>query len=513
MRQEFIIANRKEAQRRVRKNGLGEGLRALSQYDSLLKSPEDGTDTMYRVRIQKIFLLIILSISLSTTTHAQENQSQNNPFGIVEGFWFPDMTCDLGVGWERIIFNWAEHQPNSTDDWYTLNVDDRWLRSADACDREVVALLKQTPAWATDGTPGVGVPRGLDLPIDDPGNVWANFVRMSVDYYASRGVNHFIIWNEPDIDSDTYGYEFEGDLDDYFLMLKVAYLVAEETNPASEIHLAGTTYWHDVNEGREPYMSRLVERILADPDAEEHNYYFDVLSLHLYFRTESVYDIVSEMREMLDSNGLTEHRIWINETNASPTIDPVWMVNRPVFNLDLEHQANFLVQSAVLGLSAGAERIAVYKLYDQQLAPGNESFGILSPPDATPRPAFTTWQMINERFNDVQSAQFALSDRIDTVQLYHGNGQQSIVSWARTEEMATIEISATGDKAYLLDAYGNITLLYPENDLYTLDLSPALCEQGESCFLGGAVAILIQPDESTGIRDITDENPITLDFN
>ena len=63
-------------------------------------------------------------------------------------------------------------------------------------------------------------------------------------------------------------------------MLKVAYLVAEETNPASEIHLAGTTYWHDVNEGREPYMSRLVERILADPDAEANNYYFDILSLH-----------------------------------------------------------------------------------------------------------------------------------------------------------------------------------------------------------------------------------------
>lgn len=503
MRQEINTINRREAQRRVRKsqafppkNGVREGLRAPVS-----------------LRLFFPLIIIFLFISLSTTIQAQENQSQDNPFGIVEGFWFPDLTCDLGVGWERIIFNWAEHQPNTADDWFTLNVDDRWLRSADACDREIVALLKQTPAWATDGTPGVGVPRGLDLPIDDPGNVWANFVRMAVNYYASRGVNHFIIWNEPDIDSDTYGYEFEGDLEDYFQMLRVAYLVAEETNPASEIHLAGTTYWHDVNAGREPYMSRLIERILADPDAEEHNYYFDVLSLHLYFRTESVYDIVSEMREMLDSNGLTEHRIWINETNASPTIDPVWMVNRPVFNLDLEHQANFLVQSAVLGLSAGAERIAVYKLYDQQLAPGNESFGILSPPDASPRPAFTTWQMINERFNDVQSAQFARSDLIDTVKVHHANGQQSIVSWARTEESATIEISATGDKAYLLDAYGNITLLRPENGVYTLNLSPALCEQGESCFLGGAVAILIQPDESTTIRDITDDNPITLDFN
>src|SRR5690606_3958628 len=186
---------------------------------------------------------------------------------------------------------------------------------------------------------------------------------------------------------------------------------------------------------------------------EEHNYFFDVLSLHIYFRTESVYEITSEMREMLDSHGLTEHQIWINETNAAPTIDPNWMVERPVFNLDLQHQSQFLVQSAVLALAGGAERIAAYKLYDQQLPVGAESFGILSPPDASPRPAFRTWQMISERFDDVASSNLSQSDNVDVVQLLHANGQQSLVTWARTEVSATIEVSASGDKAYLLDAY------------------------------------------------------------
>ncbi|MEM9951214.1 MAG: hypothetical protein AAF846_06435 [Chloroflexota bacterium] len=460
--------------------------------------------------MRRFLLIVVLFISV-TVQAQQSNQSQDNPFGIVEGFWFPDLTCDLGVGWERIIFDWSQHQPNSPDDWFTLNVDDRWLKAADACDREVVALLKNTPAWATDGLAGVGVPRGLDLPVDDPDNLWANFVRRAVDYYASRGVNHFIIWNEPDIDAETYGYEFEGDLEDYFQMLRVAHIVAKETNPASVLHLAGTTYWHDVNEGRQPYMTRLVDRILQDPDAPNHNYYFDVLSLHIYFRTESVYDIVSEMRQMLDNNGLTEQQIWINETNAAPTIDPAWMVERPVFNLDLQDQANFLVQSVVLSLSAGVDRIAVYKLYDQQLPQGAESFGILSPPDATPRPAFDTWRMINERFNDVTSARFAQTPSIDLVQLIHGIEQQSIVVWSRTENMAMLEVSATSDKAYLLDAYGNITILRPIDGLYTLELHPARCEEGEGCFLGGAVAILIQPDRPTNIRDITDD-AINFDF-
>ena len=325
-----------------------------------------------------LLLLLLAGVSAQDTPDStSENAAQTvqtddeyNRFGIVEGFWFPELTCELGAGWERIIFDWSQHQPESADDWNTLNVDDRWLKAADACNREIVAILKNTPAWATDGLPGVGVPNGLYLPLDDPGNVWARFVRRTVDYYASRGVTHFIIWNEPDISAETYGYEFSGDMDDYIRLLEVAYRVANEVNPAATIHLAGTTYWHDVNAGREPYMSRLVARLADDPEAADHDYYFDALSLHIYFRTDTVYEIVREMREMLDANGLTDKAIWINETNAAPTDDPAWPVERPQFQIDLQHQAAFLVQAAALSLAAGAERVAAYKLYDQQLPSG-----------------------------------------------------------------------------------------------------------------------------------------------
>jgi hypothetical protein len=452
------------------------------------------------------FLLLFLPILVSA-----QGQAEQNRFGIVEGFWFPEETCNLGVGWERIIFDWSQHQPNGPEDWYTLNVDDRWLVAADACNREVVALLKHTPAWATDGTAGVGLPRGLDLPIDDPNNVWANFVRKTVDYYASRGVSHYIIWNEPDIESTTYGYEFEGSLEDYALLLKVAYLVAKQTNEGAVIHLAGTTYWHDVNEGREPYMTRLVEYLVAQPDAAANGYFFDVLSLHLYFKTDSVYDIVTEMREMLDANGLGNKAIWINETNAAPTIDPDWPVNRPVFNLNLHQQAHFLIQASVLGMAAGADRIAVYKLYDQSLPEGGESFGILSPLDARPRPAYAAWTMITERFDDVQTATLYQSDTLDLVRLIHPNGQQTIVAWARTGEGTSLEISATGDKAYRFGYLGGLDTIEPENALYTFTLFPALCEKGEGCFLGGEPIIIVQPNAATTIHEIAPNNQ-TNDF-
>src|SRR5690606_32174947 len=175
-------------------------------------------------------LTLVLLVLLSATSVAAQDATDNS-FGVVEAFWLPDDACEIGAGWERIIFSWAQHQPTGPEDWHTLNVDDRWLEAARECERDVIAVLKDTPQWATDGIAGAGLPRGLYLPVDDPDNLWANFVRRAAAYYDERGVSRFIIWNEPDITPDTYGYEFEGALEDYAQLLRVAALAAREGNP------------------------------------------------------------------------------------------------------------------------------------------------------------------------------------------------------------------------------------------------------------------------------------------
>ncbi len=459
--------------------------------------------------MKTLIIIILLSITLAVTAQSDELPDSTKRFGIVEGFWMSDLACDLGVGWERIIFDWSQHQPESADDWHTLNVDDRWLKNASRCHREVVAILKNTPQWATDGTAGIGVPRGLDQPIDSPDNVWANFIRKAVDYYASRGVNHFIIWNEPDISEDTYGYEFEGELEDYFMMLKVAYLVANETNPSAQIHLAGTTYWHDVNEGRTPFMERLMDRILEDNDAQANGYYFDTLSLHIYFRTETVAEIVGIMRDLLDSRGMTEQTIWINETNAAPTDDPEWQVIRPVFQLDLDQQASYIVQASALALASGVERIAVYKLFDQNLPAGAESFGITVPSTGQPRPAYYAYRMVVEHFADITSAEWITTDEVSLVQMQVDDNHMMTVLWAREDTPVTIDITTTSDKAYLMDSYGNMTLMRATDDLYTLQLEPAQCNETDGCFIGGNVSILVQPVDTITITQTT-PNTITI---
>lgn len=453
-------------------------------------------------------LLWALLTALSVT--AAQDQAVNR-FGVVEGFWLPEVACELEAGWERIIFDWSQHQPTGPDDWHTLNVDDRWLAAARDCRREVVAVVKQTPGWATDGLPGPGVPRGLYLPVDDPGNVWANFIRRAAAYYAPRGVSRFIIWNEPDITRDTYGYIFEGSLEDYFQLLKVAYLAAKQGNPEARIHLAGMTYWHDVNAGRRLYFDRLLERIVQDPEARRHGGYFDVVSLHIYFRTETVYDIVQAMRDLLTRYGLGDKAIWINEMNAAPTDDPLWPVVRPQYQLDLEQQSAFLVQAAALGLAAGVERMAVYKFYDWSLPPGGEAFGLLRA-DGSRRPAFDTWRMVTREFDGVVEAGMAATDRVMAVRMTRRDGQQLIAAWARSAASARLRIAAVTRNASLLDAYGRSLAVAPVEGYYALALAGARCTRRDGCAVGGAPLVFMQPAGAITIEEMTTGTPVELRF-
>lgn len=425
--------------------------------------------------------------------------AQDEPvFGAVEAFWLPDDACDMGLGWERIIFDWGQHQPEGADDWNPFNVRDEWLQAAAECNREVVGVIKHTPAWATDGTPGIGVPRGLYLDVDDPENLWASFMREAAEYYAPRGVSRFIIWNEPDIPAGTYGYEFEGSLEDYARLLQVAYLAAKEGNPEAEIILAGTTYWHDVNVGQRLYVDRLLEHLVQQPDAAENGYFFDALALHVYFRTDTVYTIVHEYADVLERYGVPDKDIWIVETNASPNLDLLWPVTRPQYQITLDQQGAFLVQAAALGLAAGADRIGVYKFFDWSLAPGAEAFGLIRA-DETHRPAFETWRTVIQQFAGVSAVRMAQTDLLQAVMLSREDDSGLLIAWARTESPVEISFFAAAETT-MLDQYGNIMPVPISGNQQTMMLPGAICNRRDGCAVGGSPLLIGFADELSDIR-------------
>jgi hypothetical protein len=116
--------------------------------------------------------------------------------------------------------------------------------------------------------------------------------------------------------------------------------------------------------------------------------------------------------------------------------------------------------------------------------------------------------MIAVHFNDVEKAALVQTERVDAERLQHHNSQETIVAWAREDKPVSVEIAATGTKAYRLDLYGNITLLRPQNGVYRFQLSPATCEEGEGCFLGGEAVILVQPESVTTVKVIAENDHV-----
>ena len=343
------------------------------------------------------FLLLVLCSLLISPVRAQSSPPDPR-FGAVEAWDDPVAAAEAGVGWERIIFYWSELQRSGPDDWNDYHVPDDRLALAAGAGREVVGLLKSTPAWATDGTPLCGVPRGLYLPVDDPGNLWAAFVRRVAGVYAGR-VDHWIIWNEPDIAPEDYGAEWCGSVEEYYQLLKVTYLAAHQANPDVTIHLAGLTYWHDRS-----YLRQFLTVATQDPTGPEHGYYFDVVSLHIYFEIKNFATILRDTRATLATYGL-QKPIWVNETDAPPNDAPFYLLPQANFQISLEEQAGFLLQAFSLALSEGAERIAVYKwVVDANQQAGAEPNGIIWP-DYSRRPAFDAYRLITSHYAGVMYAQ------------------------------------------------------------------------------------------------------------
>jgi hypothetical protein len=440
-------------------------------------------------RTGRALLLVSVAclILVPLATVGGQEAVRDNRFGAVEALWDPQAAAEAGVAWERILFYWSHLQPNGPEDWNTLHVPDEWLQAAQANGREVVGLLKNTPWWAAAGDPisEASPPRGLELPVSDPGNLWAAFVGRAVAHYAPRGVHRWIIWNEPDIRPGVYGEEWSGSIEEYYRLLKVAYQVIKQADPTAQVHLAGLTYWHDPG-----WLRRFLAVAAADSEGAANGFFFDVVSLHIYFQTDTVDRIVYEARGALSAYGLGRP-IWINETNASPDSDPLWPVSRPRWRVDLREQASFILQAHALGLAAGAQRIAVYKLIDAGLPPGGEPFGLLRP-DHSRRPAFEAYQLVTRFYAGTRSARVARDPLWAQVTL-NRNERTTRVFWARTAQPVTLRVPALASTALLIDQEANERVLPADGGHYELTLPGARCVDAQAgCFIGGPTYLLVE---------------------
>ncbi len=449
-----------------------------------------STDSRFTRYALLITLLLAFALNLLQPLPATAAIPERR-FGVVDAFDNPGAATQLGAGWTRVRFPWADIQPNDSGQWNTAFFTDEQLNRELASGREVVGLIVNTPPWAWQDSNVPGVPSGLNLPDNDPNNLWATFVRRLVGQYAGR-INHWIIWNEPDIWDPAYpGRTWGGDEKNFFQLLRVAYNVIKQTNPNATVHLGAFTYWWDVNYGRTPFFTRLLDEIVKDRAAPEHNYYFDAVSANLYFTTDNVYDLIAWQHQQMREHGF-DKPLWLTETNAAPSTDPAWLVPDPKFAITLDEQAHFIIQSMAMALAAGASRVAIYKMADVPADRGAnpEPFGLVRE-DGSRRPAFSTFQVGSSYLAGFTEA--ALTERNDlytVVTVKRGDSGWTTVAWTRQPSPQTISVAAHTPQATLVDWNGHRQTIAARDGKYEIEIAGATCTGG--CFIGGAPRMIVE---------------------
>lgn len=286
-----------------------------------------------------------------------------------------DAARDLGVGWIRIDFAWSVAEPSKGA--FDFSVYDALVSAAEARGLAVYASVQSTPAWATDGPAGIGVPRSAaDV---------TSFVSASASRYGSR-VAVWAFWNEPN-----QTQFWAGTRQQYIdVILKPG---ADAVHAASRTsRVAGPELAHLVGNGAVWY--RWLSDVIAQCGSR-----LDVVSHHVYgtgaaavttkleatttFGTNpSLWDLVPpSVKEVLTASGWLGKPFWVTETGwASDQLGEPGQAT----------QYTSLLESWFGGAASRAwmSHVFFYELKDPAAPP---LWGVVRP-DGSAKPAYTAYQ-------------------------------------------------------------------------------------------------------------------------
>jgi hypothetical protein len=406
-------------------------------------------------------------------------------FGIVDAYVNSTAATEAGAGFTRITFRWDVIQPGGIDDWKPANVPDPFIDAELAAGREVVAVLIGTPDWAT--ADGSGDPKAVpDM------SYWERFVRRMAQQYQGR-IRHWIVWDQPDVtDPNHPGNTWSGSEEDYFRLLRTAYRTIKEVDPTLQVQVAGLTYFWDQENGQRQYLDRLLEIVLSDPEAPANGYYFDAVAYHLYYSPRQTLDVIGEVQEMLGARGVMAKEIWINQTNAPPSEDPGSTPRgTPGFRVTLEEQSAFVIQEYALAFGAGANRVAFYKLRDDdggRVSP--EAYGLLRADDSR-RPAYDAYRVVTTYMGGFRAVGWQRLGDVYAVTFDRGETTTTVL-WTTSRVLTRFTVNAIAPQATLVDERGNAGTITASDGAYIVELPGAACTQETECFIGGAPRLLVE---------------------
>jgi hypothetical protein len=376
------------------------------------------------------------------------------------------LVAAAGARVNRWEFRWDRVQPKPGV--WNFAADDPAVDASLAAGIAVEGILIGTPAWATAAgqKPGNGLPRGLGLSAADPGNLWASYVRGVVLHYRGE-VRTWEIWNEPDL-----GFFWSGSADDYFSLMSVAYDVIKGVDPSATVVMAGMVV-PDL-----AFLTRVVvdaqNVVRGGGDAP-----FDAAAWHAYGQASLLYTNLLRIRQMLSAHGFTGTPVWVTEDGfpaSNPNGEP--------------RQAAYVLQTILYALSAGAEKILIYRASDDT---GPKTWGLLTP-GGQPRMGYVALQVAARYLAHAQAVTYEPGGSVERFAIYEP-GRRVTVLWTKSLISQSVSLPAGPGTGTLVDWQGASSSLAASNGEFALTLPGANYNSGidpTSSVVGGQPVLLLE---------------------
>ena len=422
------------------------------------------------------------------------------------------MAYDAGSRWDRFDFSWPTIEPSNN----TWNFDphDTLVDDLDAAGINMVGILLWTPNWAatqSDASPdgrsldqrpfgwyapvphdpaldqmvlsaASSPPQGLDLAWDDPNNHWGNYVYTVVSRYGDR-VKHWEMWNEPE-----WSYFWTGTSTQYARLLKVGYQATKAACPDCTVLFGGLHYW-----ANQDYYWWVLSQLHSDPGAAGNNHFFDVMSVHMYSRSENAYSVIASIRARMANYGVDDHPIWLTETGV-----PVWG-DAPAYNPKYDYAATrdeaaaYVIQSYANAWAAGVGRYFFFRTNDQDMA---EYFGLIRN-DKSLRPSYTAYQVAVTYLVTPTFVTRKAEGPVMRVTLWDTPRGRVDVLWNQTPTATVYVRPAAAVTATVVDRWGNAGVVAPVAGVHTFTLPGAtanLVSDPGDYIIGGDPLIVIEAE-------------------
>jgi len=351
----------------------------------------DEKSNVGRVRLMSLCLLIssmavfLIFWQPSIAQAALNRKMANNvtpadtPFGVASHLpptiGQPPQVATLGVSWARLDISWADVE--QTQGQYTFTKFDPFMQQlAQTGINPLVILDYQNPLYDSGYTP-----------YDTAGyTAFANYSKAVLNHYGSQ-IKFVEVWNEPNggwFDSGPCKQMLAGQTraeqtpSCYEQLLQYTYQAVKSIRPDVTV-VGGVLYQVDAT---------YLEAVFKAGGLQ----YMDVISDHPYSSSPEAGAV--DQQEISLENLIKQYN------NGNPK--PIWIteVGWQSSSTDQQTQADYLVRSAVLALSAGVQKYFWYDFY-----PDDGTFGLLNAPDAsgqyTPKPAFTAYKVLTQQLNNL----------------------------------------------------------------------------------------------------------------